>query len=272
MECSEPGLIRDEELLAYLAGERVRPVVEQHLARCPRCSTRLEDYRRQELLLISKLYRWDCLPNQVLGEFQLGLLDPETSLAVKFHLRSCVSCAAELSILGEFLSGDPRPVEQPASLFGQEQARNNHRSLPQEAGARLGELLDQAGARARRIIATLLPPAPRLAYQRNTAPSALWPRRYEAEDFSISLQVERASSRVDALQLIGFVTRKDMSLEALQGMPVVLSAQAQAISAQNVDELGNFVFSSVAPATYTLELQSPDGIIVIEPITVDPLD
>src|SRR5579883_867665 len=125
MECSEPGLIRDEELLAYLAGERVRPVVEQHLARCPRCSTRLADYRRQELTLLSKLYRWDCPPNQVLGEFHLGLLDPETSLAVKFHLRTCVPCSLELSTLGEFLSNDPLLVAQPASLFPAEAAHKS---------------------------------------------------------------------------------------------------------------------------------------------------
>ena len=269
MECSEPGLIRDEELLAYLAGERVRPVVEQHLARCPRCSTRLAHYRHQELSLISKLYRWDCPPNQVLGEFQLGLLDAETSLAVKFHLRSCVSCAAELSILGEFLKGDPLLQVQPAALFVPEQVQNNHHTHTQEMGVQLNNLLDRASAHARRIIAVLLPPAPRLTYQRNAAPSTLWPRRYEAEDFSISLQVERATGRVNMLQLIGFVTRKDQSLEALQGMPVLLSSQTEAVSAQNVDELGNFVFSSLVPATYTLELQFSDGIIVIEPIIID---
>lgn len=269
MECSEPGLIRDEELLAYLAGERVRPVIEQHLARCPRCSTRLADYRRQELSLISKLYRWDCPPNQVLGELQLGLLDPETTLAVKFHLRTCVPCSVELSTLGEFLSGDPMLVERPAPVFVPESGQNNHHALPQEAGALLNHLVDRASVHVRRVIATLLPPAPHLSYQRGSASSALWPRRYAAEDFNISLQVERATGRADSLQLIGFVTRKDMSLEALQGMPVLLSSEAETISAQNVDELGNFIFSSLAPATYTLELQSPDGIIVIEQITVD---
>jgi hypothetical protein len=36
-----------------------------------------------------------------------------------------------------------------------------------------------------------------------------------------------------------------------------------------VDELGNFIFSSLVPATYNLELQAPDGIIVIEQIPVD---
>jgi hypothetical protein len=89
------------------------------------------------------------------------------------------------------------------------------------------------------------------------------------EDFNISLQVERATGRADVLQLIGFVTRKDMALEALQGMPVLLLSESETVSTQNVDDLGNFVFSSLIPATYTLELQSPDGIIVIERIAVD---
>lgn len=269
MECSEPGLVRDEELLAYLAGERVRPIVEQHLTRCPRCSAQLADFRRLELSLISKLYRWDCPPSQVLGEYQLGLLDSETSLAVKFHLRTCVSCSVELSTLGEFLAGDPLFVEQTARLFVPDVAPNNHHASPREVGATLNHLLDRASNSARRIIGTLLPPQPRLAYQRNAASSALWPRRYEAEDFSISLQVERETGRLDALQLIGFVTRKDTALEALQGMPVLLLSQAETVSAQNVDELGNFVFSLLVPATYNLELQSPDGIIVIEQISVD---
>ena len=31
MECNTPGVIRDEELLAFAAGEKVRPAVEAHL-------------------------------------------------------------------------------------------------------------------------------------------------------------------------------------------------------------------------------------------------
>lgn len=271
MECSEPGLIREEELLAYLAGERVRPVVEQHLARCPHCSAQLADFRHLELTFLSKLYRWDCPPSQVLGEYQLGLLEPETALAVRFHLRACVSCVAELNILGGFLSGDPLLVEQasPARLFSEQTGRNNHHTQPQTVGATFNHLLDRAGVGARRIIAALLPPAPRVAYQRAAASTNLWPRHYAAEDFSISLQVERETGRVDSFQLIGFVTRKDTTLELLQGMPVLLSSQTETVYAQSVDELGNFVFSALVPALYNLELQASEGIIVIEQIPVE---
>ncbi len=70
--------------------------------------------------------------------------------------------------------------------------------------------------------------------------------------------------------MIGFVTRKGAALEALQGVPVLLSLQSDTIHVQNIDELGNFVFSSISPATYTLELQFPENTIVIEqlPITL----
>jgi hypothetical protein len=271
MECSDPGLIRAEELLAYLAGERVRPVVEQHLAQCPYCSARLADFRHLELSFLSKLYRWDCPPAQVLGEYQLGLLDPATAQAIRFHLHTCVSCVAELSGLGGFLAGDPFLVEQvlPEWQVVPQTVRNNHHAPPQTISSSLKEVLARARADARRVVATLLPPAPRLVYQRNTAPSDLWPRQYAAEDFRISLQIERETGRADSFQLIGFVTRKDTTLEALQGTPVLLSSQTAMTVTQHIDDLGNFVFSSLVQDLYTLELQTSDDIVVIEQIAVE---
>jgi len=60
----------------------------------------------------------------------------------------------------------------------------------------------------------------------------------------------------------------------LQGTPVLLSAQDVGKSfagtpyMQSIDELGNFIFSSIAPATYTLELQFPESIVVIDQLPV----
>lgn len=270
MECSEPGLIREEELLAYLVGERVRSVVEQHLTRCPHCSARLEDFRRLELSFVSKLYRWDCPPGLVLGEYQLGLLDAETALAVRFHLRACVSCVAELGTLKHFLVNDPLLAEQtPSLLFAQPTLQNHYHPQTRQAGATLKHVLDFASTGTRRIIASLLPPAPRLAYQRTAASPDLWPRHYAAEDFQVSLQVERETGHVDTLQLIGFVTRKDTSLESLLGVPVRLLSGAEMVSTQQVDELGNFIFSALVPALYDLELQASHGVVVIEQIPVE---
>ena len=272
MECTKPGAIRDEELLAYLAGENVRPFVVQHLAECQHCSSQMAAYQRVELALTSKLYRWDCPPSQVLGEYQLGLLSKELTAAVKNHLAMCVLCATEVVTLTEFLANDPLLTERapvPSVSVQTSSPHNNHRS-GQGAKGVLDRLSDRSRAGVRRIVATLLPPQPRFAYQREISQATLWPRRYSAEDLSISIQVERGTSHRDTLQLIGLVTRKGEALGVLQGTPVLLSAQEVGISfagtqyMQSIDELGNFIFSSIAPATYTLELQFPESIVVID--------
>lgn len=273
MECLEPGAIHDEELFAYLAGEKVRPLVEQHLTICQYCANRLAEYRRLELTLSGKLFRWDCPPAQVLGEYQLGMLSKELSAAVQNHLGMCVHCAAEVASLTGFLANDPmlvEPVPQIAVSMPLTASSNNHNRHPaQNVKDVIDNVRERSSAGIRRIAATLMPPAPRLAFQRGeSAQAALWPRRYTAEDISISVQVDRGTSRRDALQLIGFVTRKDVALESLQGVPVQLVSQADAQYKQNIDELGNFVFSSIAPATYTLELQFPESTIVIDELPV----
>ena len=64
MECREPGAVRDEELMAFVEGETVRPEVRAHLARCPQCASRVRLYQSLEHKLISHLYRWNCPSNQ----------------------------------------------------------------------------------------------------------------------------------------------------------------------------------------------------------------
>ena len=62
-----------------------------------------------------------------------------------------------------------------------------------------------------------------------------------------------------------------MPLESLQGAPVQLSTPSgggEATYIQSVDELGNFIFPALAPATYILELHLPEGVVVIEPLPV----
>ena len=95
-----------------------------------------------------------------------------------------------------------------------------------------------------------------------------------AEDVSIAVQVERDASQRDSLQVIGFVTRQGKSLDMLQGTQVILTSQAAEVShdgtqyTQQIDELGNFVFSSIAPTTYMLELQLAGSNVVIEQLPV----
>jgi hypothetical protein len=265
MECSQPGIIQDEELLAYLADEPVRPVVQQHLAQCQRCALRLEEYRTLEHSLIQKFYRWDCPSNLILGEFQLGLLGPEQAASVERHLSMCVLCSAEVSSLAAFLANDPMLAERAAL---QAVPFNNHGGAKVAVRQLLNDLREQSAERARRIIASLVPQQPRFAYQRQVA-SSVWPRRYTAEEFSISLQVERSLSHNSTIQVIGFVTRKGAALESLQGVTVVLTSPTGVTYTQAIDDLGNFIFPAVQSAIYTLELRAGDTTIVVEQLPVD---
>lgn len=268
MECSNPGAIRDEEVFAYLEGESVRPAVGQHLATCQHCASQATTYQRLELKLINKLYRWDCPPNQMLGDYQFGLLSPQQAVEIAGHLSMCVLCKAEVATLTEFLANDPLLVPQ-QSAAPVRSTVNAVRPM-QDAKRALENIRTTSLAGARRIIATLLPQEPRIAAQRGPKVAA-WPRRYTAEDANVSLQVEREVSQPNALQVIGFVARKGTTLEALNGTPVKLLAQTQNATteyAESIDDLGNFVFPTVPEGMYALEIHFSEGIVVIEQLAI----
>jgi hypothetical protein len=260
MECSEPGIIRDEELFAYLAGEEVRPVVAQHLAHCPYCSSQVAVYQRMEQFLLKHLYRYDCPSSLVLGDYQLGLLDFPASEQVARHLESCVHCAHELTTLGVFLQQEvsvPVPVERVSTS-------SNHHHVKHKPSFQ-----QTVSSNVQRIMATLLPPLPRPALVREAAPStSSWPRRYEAQDVHIVLQLEAIPGQKLEFQLIGFVTRDNTALQALQGIQVRLSSASQVIYTQQIDDLGNFIFSPLSPALYEMELRFSDRIVVIDQLEI----
>jgi hypothetical protein len=249
MECSQPGLIRDEELIAYLEGEPVRPAVVRHVARCQHCAEQVAGYRRMQQALKSKLYRWNCPPNQLLGEYQLGLLDEQETLQVQSHLSICHLCAAEVASLANFLATDFVVVTPSVS--------RNHHSVQS-----IRQTLDTwVGQEIRKIAATLVQPKQQHRLRDAAVPVSSWPRRYGADDVTITLQVE--PDQKDGLRLIGFVIRQEQPLEALQDIPVFLLAEGDILYTQVIDDLGNFVFTGLPPATYTLEVRFPSATIVI---------
>jgi len=271
MECSEPGAIRDEELAAYLAGDKVRPEVAQHLSRCQTCSSQVATYQRIDLQLTNKLLRWDCPYSQVLGEYQLGMLATTQLNEVRSHLLYCFRCSAEVATLTEFLTNDPFLVESPViqSTLAVRPATSNHRLPVQEALRSLDQWRERAVENARRVVAALVSPQPRFAIQRGAATSSSWPRNYAAEDVHISVQLEQMTHRRDALQVIGFVKRNGTALETLEGTPVRLLSSTGSAYTELIDELGNFVFSAVPPATYSLEVQFSETIVVIEQLLIE---
>jgi hypothetical protein len=184
-------------------------------------------------------------------------------------------CTAEVATLTQFLAHEPLFAQSvpvmPKTVSVAPAATHNHHPV-QDVKRTLDQLREQSLAGARRIAAILVPQQPRLAYQRNASAQApLWPRRYSAEDVTISVQVERDPAHKDAVQLIGFVTQKGATVGTLQGKTVQLSTSEESgktLSTQTVDELGNFVFSALVSANYTLELQLPEGTVVIDQLSL----
>ena len=221
-----------------------------------------------ERKLIRKLYRFDCPPNILLGEYQLGLLDAPTVVQVENHLSRCDLCSAEMKSLTGFLALGPLPFEL-SPVEAQSTAIVYDRQ-PVQAARRVWERVQgQAQEGVRRIIASLLTPPPPAVYLRNPVQQgAEWPRRYEGEDVSISLQLEQSSGRDGTLQLIGFIKRDGMALEKLVDIPVQLASSPQVTYTQQVDDLGNFIFAALTPATYTLEVRFPDKVVAIEQLVI----
>lgn len=128
MKCSFPPPLTDDQLTDALDGVADR-AVDDHLAGCAYCSTRLAQARQAELVFHARLHRFDCPTPQQLGDYQLKLLGRADVGAIARHLKECVRCNNELEELLVYLGMDPAvdtparqagPVLQPlGKLFGQ---------------------------------------------------------------------------------------------------------------------------------------------------------
>lgn len=267
MECTKPGTIHEDELAAYVIGQPVRPGVIRHLASCSHCASLVMHYQKIERRLTQQLYRWDCPVSQELGEYHLGLLSAVDAHRIEVHLQQCILCTAEVQVLADFMAQDTFDLQSKQA----DKKLVEHVLVPAYTIA----------ATVRRVVATLVPALPRIAVQRDAAGPALWPKNFVAEDLQISLQVENEvyQGQMSTVQLLGFVSQRGQSLEALQSIRVTLTAEHQHSTAlpsdhcnqtseQQIDELGNFVFTSITPATYLLELHLPDRVVVIESLGI----
>ena len=179
------------------------------------------------------LYRFDCPDAQVLGEYELGLLDAVERTRIATHAADCDDCRAELQTLRAFLAA---PIRVPDSLVD----------------------------RARRVVATLFGPTPGLAYGglRGTADTTT--RVYAAGDVTITVGPGQSSG-----SLFGLVVSGEATSEDLEGRSVTLTSREGAASVAQLDDLGNFEFTDIPVGAYALEIDLPDGVVVIEELRVD---
>jgi hypothetical protein len=189
-----------------------------------------EDFER---VLLRALYRFACPDPHTLGEYQLDLLDQMQRREVAAHAAECDECRGELEMLRTFLAA---PVDMPESGL----------------------------ARARRIVATLFTAKPGLAYGGLRGVSDAAPQIFEAGDLTVSVGPGQTPGSVSGL-LVTAEPRPDV----LNGREVRLLPRAGATIATQLDDLGSFEFANLEPGPYVLEIDVPDGVLVIEELRVD---
>jgi hypothetical protein len=190
-----------------------------------------EEFERE---LRRVLYRFDCPEAQVLGDYQLDLLEPDERTRVAQHAVGCDECQEELHMLRAFLA-QPDTVPVPAL------------------------------ERVRRIVARLFtPPDQVLAYGGLRGATNNSTRVFEADDVTVTLGRGQGSG-----SLIGLVVALGQPPEALEDHEVRLLPREGGALTTRLDDLGNFEFTNVNVGAYVLEIDLIDGVLVIEELQVD---
>ena len=235
--------LSDAELLAYLDGELdegTAKLIEGSGSDAQELRARLQVLAQEQRRLAQALYRSSCPDPQRLAEFQFSMLSEAETESISAHLAICPHCTAELEQLGDYLS---------------------------EIGPDLEYTFLE---RVKVLVARLLPPSgtgqpfaasvPALAGVRGGAGEPLF---YEAGDVQITLEVQEDAVATAHKSILGLLTGEDS-----EGWQVSLWRDAELVASTTVDELGNFIFDRVAPATYNLLLRGDDVEIHLQNVVV----
>lgn len=242
MECIAPDEITEDQLAAYVDGE-ADSVLLDHLRRCPYCAERVRAYARDMFVLRALFYRIECPDAHTLGEYHLGLLSPDDQATFETHLTTCVMCATELADLDHFL---------------QEVKSTTATSLPLAPLKRLV---------ARVVSPPSAPSAQPLAFALRGA-SAVPPTLYQAEDIKLVAGLESDGVHAGRKLLLGFTMRQGEPLMSLTGAKVQLRRSGMTVAVEQVDDLGNFVFSDLTSGQYELVLLTEKEQVIVETIEV----
>lgn len=233
----DPQAITPEDLIAFIEGEvseQVGATIEANAA----LRAAADDYARAQRQLQRRLYRFDCPPSFVLGEYDLGLLGPQERTRIAAHVVTCPHCMAELRMLRDFLAApdDAPPVG--------------------------------AMERMRRIVATLLPPPPRTSpYASLRGADDATTRTYQAGDVTITLDLG-APVRRGRTSLVGLLWRNGDDPERSAGSTVALIDDSGTTQTVEIDDVGNFTFDDLRPGAYQLEVTLGDDTITIEGLPI----
>ncbi len=231
--CIAPGTVTDEDLLAWARGEAGEGVRE-HVDRCASCRGEAAALAQAEDKLHRTLFRRTCPPSMVLGEYALGMLEPEQAIAVVEHLLDCPHCAEERRHFAAFLAEPDEPLPS-----GNPVARALRRLFAQP----------------------LINPQPAMALRGDEDEST---KTYAIDGYELTLDVQAAARGPDRV-LAGLLLGDQPPAE---GAAVRLYAGERLVQTTALDDLGNFILEGVPAGDYRLELILSDAVLVVEPLPV----
>jgi hypothetical protein len=197
-----------------------------------------EDQIAYEDALLTRLYRFDCPPAHEIGEYELGLLTPESRVQLASHVLDCPGCADELSTLRVFMQAE----------------------LPTQAVTLVGSL--------RRLVATLFTPPAQHALGPALRGGATTPdREYRAGAIRIVLSQE-IDPRRHMVALDGLVVHDDVPPDDIANREVRLVPPDGAARTTRTNAGGNFAFDDLTEGTYGLEVHLGDAIVSVDGLTV----
>lgn len=246
MTCISPPELEEMQLLAFLDGEAPADV-STHIARCPHCRERAQQLRRLQSALTARLYRATCPSTMELGEYQLGLLPAWKASEISQHVSMCPHCDRELAQGRDFFS---LPDPALGSDFLQNVVRRARVIVAQLVSGPGIDIFGTAGLR------------PALAGVRGADPA---PYVYEAGDVQVILEIKDDLQRPNQLAIVGLV----MGEVDAQSTEAHLWLKTQLVMSECLDDLGNFVFDSLAPGQYELILSGPEVEIHLQQMTVE---
>ncbi|MDQ7028496.1 MAG: hypothetical protein Q9O62_01305 [Ardenticatenia bacterium] len=230
----------DERALEQVLAGEAPPHVEEHVTTCALCRRRAAELATEEAVLIRVLLRMCCPDSLKLGEWVAGLLPESEARNVAHHVTVCPQCQEEAALAREML----------------------HLSTRESS-------LTVAARKARRLVATLLADeSPSLA----TAPFALRGapasgRQYQVGSLRITLDLEREAPA--SYTIFGLIVSEAEDIGHFEGLRVRLEqAPDVEVATTEVDDLDTFVFAHVTPGTYMIEIETGEGVAVIEDLIV----
>jgi hypothetical protein len=257
LDAGDAGHADDEMLASYaLDPGGVDDAAARHVAGCAACSAEVAWYRALLRVGAMRRDRAGCPTAETVQAYALGELTDPARRATEAHVASCLQCAAEVLATRESLALPAGAAQEQEGAMG-------------------------AVARARRIVATLLPlrpaadPAFALRGPEEGASEDVRPRTFAADGVELTLRHEPERG---AFVLYGTIAGDGPTpastplsarlLNAPEAGDVAVAGAGPTLSAEVPIEFRAFEFHGVTPGTYQLEVLFPDRVIVISSLTL----